>query len=322
MPTDLASPEAFGWLPAPESTQLPAHITTSFEVMPPRNPAAAPKFWTTVKKLVDARPNFISVTYGAAGQDRRGAREVTEIFARHIPTPPIAHLTCVGTSINEITQIVTDYLDSGVRTFLALRGDPPVNKPDWSPADDALQRATDLIQLIREVDYKRATASSSFALQSALAPIRIAVATFLNGNPASGTTREQEISRLLQKQLAGADFAITQLFWCARDYADFVAEARAAGVTIPIVPGILPPVETRRVLRTQELTGVTPSPRILEALGNTNTPEEAEAVGVDIAADLALEVLAEGAPGIHLYTFNRAEPALAVMAKVARQHRA
>lgn len=83
--------------------------------MPTRNPQAAPKFWSTVKKLVDSRPNFISVTYEAAGQDRRGARAVTEILVRHVPTPPLAHLTCVGTSIEEITQIVTDYLDSGVR---------------------------------------------------------------------------------------------------------------------------------------------------------------------------------------------------------------
>lgn len=289
--------------------------------MPPRNPQAAPKFWSTIKRLVDARPNFISVTYGAAGQDRYGAREVTEILARHMPTPPIAHLTCVGTSIDEITQIVTEYLDSGVRTFLALRGDPPINKPNWRPADDALHRATDLIHLIREVDYKRAAASSSFALQSALAPIRIAVATFLNGNPAPGTNRRQEIERLLQKQLAGADFAITQLFWNAADYGEFLNEARAAGVTIPIVPGILPPVETRRVLRTQELTGVTASQTVLDALATADSPAEEERIGVDLAAELALELLDGGAPGIHLYTFNKAEPALAVMEKVGREHR-
>ncbi|MCI7304962.1 MAG: methylenetetrahydrofolate reductase [Trueperella sp.] len=314
------SPASFGWLPAQTSHQLPSHITTSFEVMPPRNPQAAPKFWTTVKQLVDARPNFISVTYGAAGQDRRGARAVTEILARHVPTPPIAHLTCVGTSIEEITQIVTDYLDSGVRTFLALRGDPPVNKPGWSPADDALVRATDLIHLIREVDYKRSARSASLALQSALQPIRVAVATFPGGNPAAGTTPEAEVERLVHKQVAGADFAISQFSWHAAEFTRFVELARAAGVTIPIVPGILPPTQIRRVLRTQELTGVEASPEVLDALARADSPAQEERIGVRIAADLALELLDGGAPGVHLYTFNKAVPALAVMDIVANEH--
>lgn len=317
-----ASPSAFGWLPERETSRLPAHITTSFEVMPPRNPQSAPKFWTTVKKLVDARPHFISVTYGAAGQDRRGARAVTEILARHVPTPPIAHLTCVGTSIEEITQIVTDYLESGVRTFLALRGDPPVNRANWNPADDALLRATDLIRLIREVDYKRVARSSAFALQGALQPIRIGVATFPTGNPEAGTTAEDEVGRLVHKQVAGADFAISQFAWHAHDFTRFVDLARSAGVTIPIVPGILPPVDVRRMLRTQELTGVVASSDILDALANANSPEEAEQIGVSIAADLALELLDGGAPGVHLYTFNQADPALAVMARVAKEHHA
>lgn len=314
------SPASFGWLPAQTSHQLPSHITTSFEVMPPRNPQAAPKFWTTVKHLVDARPNFISVTYGAAGQDRRGARAVTEILARHVPTPPIAHLTCVGTSIEEITQIVTDYLDSGVRTFLALRGDPPVNKPGWSPADDALVRATDLIRLIREVDYKRSARSASLALQSALQPIRVAVATFPGGNPAAGTTPEAEVERLVHKQVAGADFAISQFSWHAAEFTRFVELARAAGVTIPIVPGILPPTQIRRVLRTQELTGVEASPEVLDALARADSPAQEERIGVRIAADLALELLDGGAPGVHLYTFNKAVPALSVMDIVANEH--
>ncbi len=314
------SPASFGWLPAQTSHQLPSHITTSFEVMPPRNPQAAPKFWTTVKQLVDARPNFISVTYGAAGQDRRGARAVTEILARHVPTPPIAHLTCVGTSIEEITQIVTDYLDSGVRTFLALRGDPPVNKPGWSPADDALVRATDLIRLIREVDYKRSARSPSLALQSALQPIRVAVATFPGGNPAAATTPEAEVERLVHKQVAGADFAISQFSWHAAEFTRFVELARAAGVTIPIVPGILPPTQIRRVLRTQELTGVEASPEVLDALARADSPAQEERIGVRIAADLALELLDGGAPGVHLYTFNKAVPALAVMDIVANEH--
>lgn len=321
-PEPTANPASFGWLPARGSDQLPSHITTSFEVMPPRNPQTAPKFWTTVKQLVDARPNFISVTYGAAGQDRRGARAVTEILARHVPTPPIAHLTCVGTSIEEITQIVTDYLESGVRTFLALRGDPPLGKPGWTPADDALVRATDLIRLIREVDYKRNARSAPLALQSALQPIRIAVATFPAGNPAAGTSPETEVERLVHKQVAGADFAISQFSWHAAEFTRFVELARAAGVTIPIVPGILPPVETRRVLRTQELTGVVAAPEILEALATAATPEEEERIGVRIAADLTLELLDGGAPGVHLYTFNKAVPALAVMDLVAKEHHA
>lgn len=297
----------------PAEGRLDPRATVSFEVMPPRNPQAAPKFWSTVDRLIAARPDFISITYGAGGQDRRGAREAASIIAQHSPTPPIAHLTCVGTSAAEIRAITNEYLDAGIRTFLALRGDPPAGNPHWRPAGDALTSAADLIRLLREVEFTRCAAHPGTALRGSLAPLRIGVAAFPCGNPAAGTTRSQEVERLVAKQVAGADFAITQMLWRAEDYHLFVSEARAAGVTIPIIPGILPPVEVRRLHRVAELTGVEAPRDLLHSLKACVSEAHARTIGIGIAARLASDLIEAGAPGVHLYTFNRAEPSLATL---------
>ncbi|AZA13175.1 methylenetetrahydrofolate reductase [Corynebacterium choanae] len=294
----------------PPQSLLQGKVAFSFEVMPPRDLTAAPKFWATLEQLVASRPDFISVTYGAAGQDRRGAREVTHSIAFDSPTVPIAHFTCVGTSVDEVRQITNDYLDSGVRTFLALRGDPPANRPDWQPADDALTCAADLVRLIRQEEFSRCAEHPSQALRASLRPLRIGVAAFPDGNPAAGTTVAQEVERLVHKQVAGADFAITQTVWSADTYATFVREARAKGVTIPIIPGILPPVEARRLHRVHELTGVPIPERLLADLSAAPDSAAAATVGYNFAGKLIVDLIAEGAPGIHLYTFNQAEPAL------------
>ena len=120
----------------------------SFELMPPRNPDNAPKFWGTVKRLMDFRPDFVSVTYGAGGRNADTAHEVIAQLVRHTPVQPIAHFTCVGMSRAGVYEELAKYLRTGVRTFLALRGDPPVGDPDWSPAPDSLQSAVELVAAI------------------------------------------------------------------------------------------------------------------------------------------------------------------------------
>lgn len=288
--------------------------TVSFELMPPRNPSAAPRFWETVRRLLAARPDFVSVTYGAAGNDRDTAREVVAHLVRETPVVPIAHLTCVGTSRETVSDVVEGFLADGVRSFLALRGDPPAHDPGWRPAPDGLASSDDLVRLLREVEARRCAQHPGDALRGAARPLTVAVAAFPAGNPAAGTTREQEVERLLAKQHAGADFAITQLCYEPETYVGFVDAARAAGVMIPVLAGILPMTEPRRLHRVHELTGVEPPAHLLPLLEACADPEAQHALGTGHTVRLARAVLDAGAPGLHVYTFNQHRAALDLLA--------
>ena len=306
----------------------PHRPTVSFELMPPRRPDAAPNFWETAQRLVAARPDFVSVTYGAAGGDRATSREVLATLLRGTPVLPVAHLTCVGASREDVSEVIDEFLDAGVRSFLALRGDPPRDEPDWRPADDDVRSSIDLVRLLRQVDERRCAADASTALRSAARPLTIAVATFPDGNPGAGTTREQEVRRLLEKQEAGASFAITQFFYRVESYTGFVESARSAGVTIPILAGILPATEARRLRRVEELTGVAAPADLLRELdrltgpGGAVDPEAQHERGLQYSTALARDVLDAGAPGVHVYTFNKHRPALDLLERVGLTGRA
>ena len=294
-----------------QPSQSSSDLTTlSFEVMPPRKENLIKPFWDTVQRLLSVTPDFLSVTYGAAGQDRHSARDVVRSLVQDSPVQPIAHLTCVGTTATEVGEVVSDYLDAGVRTFLALRGDPPVGRPDWQPAPGGVSSATELVTLIRSIEAARCAQYPGAALRAAFKPLTIAVAAFPAGNPAAGTSPNQEVERLLVKQSAGASFAITQLFWETDTYVNFLEKARSNGVTIPIVPGILPPTDIKRVNRMTELTGVVFPEYLRRRLESAQSVEEMYSVGVSLGARLARDLHEVGAPGIHMYTFNKAAPAL------------
>lgn len=297
-----------------QPSQCSSDLTTlSFEVMPPRKENLIKPFWDTVQRLLSVTPDFLSVTYGAAGQDRHSARDVVRSLVQDSPVQPIAHLTCVGTTATEVGEVVSDYLDAGVRTFLALRGDPPVGRPDWQPAPGGVSSATELVTLIRSIEAARCAQYPGAALRAAFKPLTIAVAAFPAGNPAAGTSPNQEVERLLVKQSAGASFAITQLFWETGTYVNFLEKARSNGVTIPIVPGILPPTDIKRVNRMTELTGVVFPEYLRRRLESAQSVEEMYSVGVSLGARLARDLHEAGAPGIHMYTFNKAAPALDVL---------
>ncbi|WP_129789468.1 methylenetetrahydrofolate reductase [Promicromonospora panici] len=306
----------------------PQRPTVSFELMPPRRPEAAPNFWETAQRLVAARPDFVSVTYGAAGGDRATSREVLATLLRGTPVLPVAHLTCVGASREDVSEVIDEFLEAGVRSFLALRGDPPRDEPHWRPASDGVRSSVDLVRLLTQVDQRRAAAHASAALRAATRPLTIAVATFPDGNPGAGTTRDQEVRRLLEKQEAGASFAITQFFYRAESYTGFVEAARAAGVTIPILAGVLPATEARRLRRVEELTGVVAPSELLRELDRLTgsdgavDPEAQHEHGICYSAKLAREVLDAGAPGVHVYTFNKHRPALDLLERVGLTGRA
>jgi methylenetetrahydrofolate reductase (NADPH) len=306
----------------------PHRPTVSFELMPPRRPDVAPNFWDTAQRLVAARPDFVSVTYGAAGGDRATSREVLATLLRGTPVLPVAHLTCVGASREDVSEVIDEFLEAGVRSFLALRGDPPRDEPDWRPASDGVRSSVDLVRLLTQVDQRRAAADASAALRAATRPLTIAVATFPDGNPGAGTTRDQEVCRLLEKQEAGASFAITQFFYRVESYTGFVEAARSAGVTIPILAGLLPATEARRLRRVEELTGVAAPSELLRDLDRLTAPDGAvdpdaqHEHGIRYSATLARDVLDAGAPGVHVYTFNKHRPALDLLERVGLTGRA
>ncbi len=278
--------------------------TLSFELFPPRTPEAHEALWGTIARLAEARPDFASITYGASGTTRQSSREVVRHLAHTHTIPPLAHLTCVNQSRDEVTAVIDEFLDEGVRDFLALRGDPPVGQPDWRPHPDGLRYASELVGHIRDVATARGIASDELS---------VGVAAFPAAH-AQEQWRQQGLDVLRAKQDAGADFAVTQVFYDASQWEALVADAQAQGITIPILPGIIPLLSTGRAARLEQLTGVPAPDALLAALEAAEGREDARNAGVEFAATLARVLVAAGAPGIHVYTFNRHEAALELVA--------
>ncbi len=284
-----------------------APIALSYELFPPRTPAAADNLWTTVRELESTNPDYVSVTYGASGDNRDIAVGLLNRLLTETTLRPLAHLTCVGNTVAELAAIVTDLLDHGVRGILALRGDR-LQAPGTVHPPGSLTYAQDLIELIRRVEQRRT------ALLCA-GKVAIGVAAYPAKHPESPSA-EHDIEVLLAKQRSGADFAITQVFFHPSEYSDLLARARRAGVTIPLIPGVMPLISVRRLQRLGTLAGVDPSPDLVRSLASAQDDGERRRIGVRATVDLARAALDAGAPGIHLYTFNEHAAALDVLDKL------
>lgn len=293
----------------------------SFELMPPRNSTAAIALGRTIDRLAEVSPAFFSVTFGAGGSNREHSLTVLRYILAHTSVDAMAHLTCVGSSHAEANRLVREFLDAGVTSFLALRGDPPTETADGvEPEIGDLHSAAELVQLILRVQEEREPFAQeqlrgvpgAGRIRSRQRPVRVAVAAFPNGHPRSQSA-SQELDALLAKQVAGATMAITQLFWHADDYLGYVEAARAHGVSIDILPGIMPTTSSARLDRLETLTGVSSPVELRSALATAETPQAALAIGTSHAAQLAEQVLRGGAPGLHLYTFNQHEAVLATL---------
>lgn len=295
-------------------------IPVSFEVYPPRDLAAAGTLVTTIKELATVDPQFISVTFGAGGSERKGSLDVLKHIKAHTNVEALAHITCVGNSHAEAGAIVREFLEAGITSFLALRGDPPTDEAHVGDYIGDIKSAAELVQLIANIQSERVPWTESHApgaergriLDPTPGRVTIAVAAFPNGHPESGSTR-RDIDSLLAKQAAGADFAITQLFFHAEDYFRFVDRAREAGVEIPIIPGIMPITSHARLMRVVELSGEKEPSELSIALQVEPDAAGRARVGVDYAIDLVTKLIAGGAPAIHLYAFNRHDTVLDVV---------
>lgn len=294
-------------------------VPFSFEIYPPRTDAGIVALHETIRRLADVGPRFISVTYGAGGSTGGRSLDLLRHILRETAVAPLAHLTCVGNTYAGANALIREFLDAGVTSFLALRGDPPagVTEDDMYLGD--LESSAQLVQLIDRVQAERAPYTEQpipgvpgAVSVEARPKVDIAVAAFPNGHPRSRHPREH-IDALLAKQAAGATLAITQLFFHADDYLAFVQRSREAGVTIPILPGIMPITSPARLRRVLELSGEDLPSELAIALEVEPTLEGQRALGIAYAAGLARDVVAGGAPGVHLYAFNSHDTVLAVL---------
>ena len=285
----------------PERIAEPGAPTISFELYPPRSPAGEVSLQRAIEHLVTVVPDFLSVTYGASGSSRETSREVVAWIIANTDVPPVAHLTCLGAPAGDVRAVVDGLVAVGVRDFLALRGDPPVGEPDWAPDPHGLHRASQLVELLRETERDLGE------------PLSVGVAASpaaLHGDPAACG----DLVALLAKQEAGADYAITQVFFDPQDYIRYVAAARDAGVHLPLLPGIVPLVDPRRLRRLEQISGVGVPTRILRLLEDGADDEHRRVAGRDLGVELLTAVLDAGAPGVHLYTFNQHAASLDLLA--------
>ncbi|SEJ66088.1 methylenetetrahydrofolate reductase [Demequina mangrovi] len=272
--------------------------TLSYELFPPRTPAAESTLEETMRMLAATRPDFMSITYGASGSTRGTSRGVVHRLAVEHTIPPLAHLTCVDQSRAELVEVIETYLAEGVRDFLALRGDPPRGQADWRPHPDGLLYASQLVELLREVAHAHGVDDLSVGV------------TAFPAQHAKERYRQLGLDVLRAKRDAGADFAITQVFYEVSQYVALVEDAREQGIDLPIIPEVMPLVSERRAIRAEELTGVETPADLFAALEGAPDEDAARAAGVAHAARLSRDLLEAGAPGIHIITFNQHRAAL------------
>ena len=268
----------------------------SFEFFPPKTDAGERVLWETIRALEPLRPSFVSVTYGAGGSTRDRTVRLTGRIAAETDLLPVAHLTCVGASRAELVEIVGDYTQAGVHHVLALRGDPPagVGSP-WISHPGGLEHADELVTLVKS-----------------LGDFTVGVAAFPEGHPEAVDLAE-DAAVLRAKQDAGADFAVTQFFFDAADYFRLVARASAVGVTIPIIPGIMPVTNVGQMERFAELSGAAFPVALAERFhAVAHDPAAVIDLGVAVATSMCEELLAGGAPGLHFYTLNRSTATIRV----------
>jgi methylenetetrahydrofolate reductase (NADPH) len=273
----------------------------SFELFPPRTEEEERRAWFTVRRLESLAPDFVSVTYGANGSTRDRTIKITRAIAENTTLRTMAHLTAASQSKAQLRRVIGSYAAAGIRHVLAIRGDMPGGPTvPWERHPEGLANATELVAMVRE-----------------LGDFCIGVAAFPDLHP-QGRDAELDARLLTEKAAAGADFAITQLFFTPARYFELVDRVRSLGCDIPIIPGIQPVTRISQIQRFAELSGADLPPQViarLEAAGDD--PKAVRRVGVDIAGEVAAELLAGGAPGIHLYTMNRSMAARDVYASLA-----
>jgi methylenetetrahydrofolate reductase (NADPH) len=275
----------------------------SFEFFPPKTEAGEQNLYRALDELKPLQPSFVSVTYGAGGSSRSKTIEIVKRIKEDFGLEAMAHFTCVGATVPELRDTLDEMQRAGIDNVLALRGDPPEGQEAWTKTDGGLEYSSELVELIGG-DYE-------FAIGAACFP-----ETHIHAESA-----ESDLRYLAEKVRSGVDFLITQMFFDNNFYFDFVRRARAAGIGVPIIPGIMPITRVGQVERMASMCG-SAIPEGLRAELRARA-DDAEAVldfGVANATLQCAELLAAGAPGIHFYTLNRSPATRAILSalKLAR----
>ncbi len=273
----------------------------SIEFFPPKDDAGVDALRQTAAALKAMAPDFVSVTYGAGGSTRQRTAQVSAFLRSDFGYTVMPHLTCVGHSRDELDGIADQIHANGFRNIMTLRGDPPRGATTFTAAADGLRYANELVTLLkaRHPDFS------------------LGVGGYPERHP-EAPSPEVDLQNLKRKVDAGADFVTTQLFFDNAAYYRFVEACRKAGITVPIVPGIMPVLSLKQIQRFTAMCGTTLPATLLKRLEAAGeNPEVVEAVGIDWALTQIRDLLAHGAPGYHLYILNRAKSALALAAGLA-----
>ena len=272
----------------------------SFEFFPPRDAAGVERLFETVADLRVYRPAYVSVTYGAGGSTRRMTLELVRRIKSETGIETMAHLTCVGSSRDELAVILDQLAAANIKNVLALRGDPPQGQPRFQPSGDGFAHANELVAFIRAQHPE----------------LCIGVAGYPEKHT-EATDFHADLEYLAGKIHAGADFVVTQLFFDDRDYFAFVERLRAAGVKVPILPGIMPITNVSQIKRFTAMCGAHIPARLMAALEAVQHDTAAvRSLGVEHAVIECKALLSGGVPGIHFYTLNRSTAAVEVLQRL------
>ena len=271
---------------------LENHATTfSFEFFPPKEDAATDRLLTTIGNLMPLNPSYVSVTYGAGGSTRARTHDLVVRIKKETDLTVVAHLTCVCSTRDEIYSILEKYDEAGIENILALRGDPPADKPDCHLIENGFPYAADLVAFIKKH----------------FPHMCVGVAGFPEGHPDT-PNRLKEIDYLKAKVDAGADYIVTQLFFDNRDFYDYCDRCEMAGITVPNIAGIMPVTSKSGLIRTAELAAGAHIPaRLLRAVNRAENDDYVKRVGIHWATEQIRDLLDNGVRGIQFFTLNSSD---------------
>ena len=268
----------------------------SFEFFPPKDKQGMTQLKGALDELAQDEPAYVSVTYGAGGSTRERTVEITKWIKQELGIEAMAHLSCVGEPVSRLREILDEIGEAGIENILALRGDPPRGETEWRPHPGGLHYSTELAALIRD-DYD----------------VCIGAACFPEVHP-EAIDLAHDLKFLKEKVAAGASFLITQLFFDNRLYFEFLDEARAAGIDVPIIPGIIPVTNVDQIKRFTQMCGASiPAPLLEQLELRRDDPDAVIQFGVAYATLQCADLLARGAPGIHFYTLNKSPATRAIL---------
>ena len=273
----------------------------SFEFFPPKDSEGFERLYTTIGQLESCQPTYVSVTFGAGGSTRSQTIDLVGRIKNEIGLESMAHLTCVGSSREELRSILDTLQDKGIKNILALRGDPPKGQEKFEKPKNGFAYANELVEFIRNhYDFC------------------IGVAGYPEGH-VECQDKKIDLENLKRKVDAGADFIVTQLFFDNRFYFDFVERARSIGIETPIIPGIMPILNVKQTQRFTKMCGSTIPEALMKQLESAqDEPETVRKIGIDHATIQCELLLQEEAPGIHFYTLNRSNATLKIMERLKK----